>query len=83
MDDQPSDAARAAVQRTDKRGGEISVAVLKGAPVQGLGPVPASRAAPAAQAARDRANEAVGLPPSRGLSAAERKRFGLDYRQGT
>lgn len=83
MSDELSDAAKAAIRRADQREGEIGRDVLKGVPVKGLGPVRPSRSVPAARAARNRARADVGLPPSHGLSAAERKRFGLEYVQGT
>ncbi|GAA4984879.1 hypothetical protein GCM10023205_63890 [Yinghuangia aomiensis] len=83
MSDELSDAAKAAIRRADRREGEIRRDVLRGAPVRGLRPMAPSERVASAQAARDRANKSVGLTPSPGLSAAEKRRFGLEYVPGT
>jgi hypothetical protein len=82
MSDELSDAAKAAIQRADKREGEIRVADLRGAPIRGLGPVPPSRAVPAARAARERVRNDAGFDTSPDPAERER-RFGRDYRRGT
>lgn len=82
MSEELSDAAKAAIQRADKREGEIRTADLRGATIRGLGPVPPSQAVPAARAARQRAREDFGSDPSPDPTERERG-FGRDYRRGT